>query len=161
MTTTTSATAVTGAVGTAHTRVEGRDKVTGAARYAGEIPFDELAHGWLVLSTVARGRIRSVETAAVLGMPGVSPSCTTGTPRAVDTDYVGMLGSPGPDRRRLPARPGAAHGLAGGAGRRRDVRAGQGGRRGARGALRRGAARHRVLRRTPGRIPARTASCLP
>ena len=63
-TTTTEIAAVTGAVGSAHTRVEGRDKVTGAARYAGEIPFAELAHGWLVLSTVARGRIRSVALAA-------------------------------------------------------------------------------------------------
>lgn len=63
--------AVRGAVGVAHTRVEGRDKVTGAARYAGEIPHPDLAHGWLVLSTVARGRILDVDTAPVLGMPGV------------------------------------------------------------------------------------------
>src|SRR5690606_13477369 len=69
--TTTGKTGVPASVGTAHTRVEGRDKVTGAARYAGEIPFAELAHGWLVVSTVARGRIRSVETAPVLEMPGV------------------------------------------------------------------------------------------
>ncbi|WP_411149235.1 hypothetical protein [Streptomyces sp. A30] len=45
---------VRGAVGAPHTRVDGRDKVTGAARYAAEIPFAELAHGWLVLSTVVR-----------------------------------------------------------------------------------------------------------
>ncbi|MFG2025487.1 xanthine dehydrogenase family protein molybdopterin-binding subunit [Streptomyces sp. NPDC048825] len=96
MTTTTQATAVTGAVGTAHTRVEGRDKVTGAARYAGEIPFDELAHGWLVLSTVARGRIRSVETAAVLRMPGVLTVLHHGNAPRVDSDYVGMLGTPDP-----------------------------------------------------------------
>ena len=79
---TTAPTAHKGAVGTAHTRVEGRDKVTGAARYAGEIPFAGLAHGWLVLSTVARGRIRSVETEPVLGMPGVLAVLTTRTPRA-------------------------------------------------------------------------------
>jgi xanthine dehydrogenase YagR molybdenum-binding subunit len=96
MTTTTQAAAVTGAVGTAHTRVEGRDKVTGAARYAGEIPFDELAHGWLVLSTVARGRIRSVETAAVLRMPGVLTVLHHGNAPRVDSDYVGMLGAPDP-----------------------------------------------------------------
>ena len=51
-TATTGATSSTPAVGTPHTRVEGRDKVTGAARYAGEVTFDGLAHGWLVLSTV-------------------------------------------------------------------------------------------------------------
>jgi xanthine dehydrogenase YagR molybdenum-binding subunit len=71
MTTTTGTTATTGAVGTSHSRLEGHAKVTGAARYAGEIPFAELAHGWLVLSTIARGRVRSVESAPVLAMPGV------------------------------------------------------------------------------------------
>ncbi|GLY84190.1 xanthine dehydrogenase family protein molybdopterin-binding subunit [Actinoallomurus iriomotensis] len=61
----------TSATGTPHTRREGRAKVTGEARYTGDIPFAELAHGWLVTSTVARGRIRSVDTDTVLAMPGV------------------------------------------------------------------------------------------
>jgi xanthine dehydrogenase YagR molybdenum-binding subunit len=87
-------TTATGAVGTAHTRVEGRDKVTGAARYAAEIPFADLAHGWLVLSTVARGRMCSVETAPVLGMPGVLAVLHHGNAPRLDTDYVGMLGIP-------------------------------------------------------------------
>jgi xanthine dehydrogenase YagR molybdenum-binding subunit len=60
-----------GAVGTSHVRLEGREKVTGAARYAADIPFDGLAHGWVVLSTVASGRIRSLGVDAVLAMPGV------------------------------------------------------------------------------------------
>ncbi|MFJ8653280.1 xanthine dehydrogenase family protein molybdopterin-binding subunit [Streptomyces rochei] len=93
-TATTGPTAVKGAVGTAHTRVEGRDKVTGAARYAGEIPFADLAHGWLALSTVARGRVRSLDTDAVLGMPGVLAVLHHGNAPRVDTDYVGMLGIP-------------------------------------------------------------------
>ncbi|MFJ8917973.1 xanthine dehydrogenase family protein molybdopterin-binding subunit [Streptomyces sp. NPDC102415] len=85
------------AVGTAHTRVEGRDKVTGAARYAGEIPFDGLAHGWLVLSTITRGRILSVDADAVLGMPGVLTVLHHGNAPRVDIDYTGMLGmSPDP-----------------------------------------------------------------
>ncbi|MFC7814140.1 MULTISPECIES: xanthine dehydrogenase family protein molybdopterin-binding subunit [unclassified Streptomyces] len=93
MTTATTGTAtVRGAVGTAHTRVEGRDKVTGAARYAGEIPFADLAHGWLALSTVARGRIRSLDADAVLGMPGVLAVLHHGNAPRVDTDYIGMLG---------------------------------------------------------------------
>jgi xanthine dehydrogenase YagR molybdenum-binding subunit len=93
MTTTTTA-AVTGSVGTAHTRVEGRDKVTGAARYAGEIPFADLAHGWLVLSTVARGRVLEIDTEPVLGMPGVLTVLHHHNAPRVDTDYVGMLGVP-------------------------------------------------------------------
>jgi xanthine dehydrogenase YagR molybdenum-binding subunit len=92
MTTTTTGTRPVQAVGTAHTRVEGPDKVTGAARYAGEIPFTELAYGWLVLSTVTRGRIRSVEDAAVLEMPGVLAVLHHGNAPRVDTDYTGMMG---------------------------------------------------------------------
>ncbi|MDO0929322.1 xanthine dehydrogenase family protein molybdopterin-binding subunit [Streptomyces sp. TG1A-8] len=93
-TATTPATTAGGSVGTAHTRVEGLDKVTGAARYAGEIPFAELAHGWLVLSTVARGRIRSVQDAPVLAMPGVLTVLHHRNAPRVDTDYIGILGVP-------------------------------------------------------------------
>ncbi|MFD0311305.1 xanthine dehydrogenase family protein molybdopterin-binding subunit [Streptomyces sp. NPDC127119] len=94
MTTTTTGIRAVPAVGTAHTRVEGRDKVTGAARYAAEIPFTELAHGWLVLSTVTRGRVSSVEDGPVLDMPGVLAVLHHGNAPRVDTDYVGMLGMP-------------------------------------------------------------------
>ncbi|QCD59763.1 xanthine dehydrogenase family protein molybdopterin-binding subunit [Streptomyces hawaiiensis] len=87
-------TATRGAVGSAHTRVEGRDKVTGAARYAGEIPFAELAHGWLVLSTVARGRVRAIDTEAVLGMPGVLTVLHHPNAPRVDTGYIGIMGVP-------------------------------------------------------------------
>ncbi|MFF4038088.1 xanthine dehydrogenase family protein molybdopterin-binding subunit [Streptomyces sp. NPDC001816] len=83
----------TPSVGTAHTRVEGRDKVTGAARYAGEVPFADLAHGWLVLSTVARGRIREIDTAPVLELPGVLAVLDHRNAPRVETDYVGLMGS--------------------------------------------------------------------
>ncbi|GAA0499595.1 xanthine dehydrogenase family protein molybdopterin-binding subunit [Streptomyces olivaceiscleroticus] len=96
MTTATGTSAVTGAVGTAHTRVEGLAKVTGAARYAGEIPFAEMAHGWLVLSTIARGRISAIEEDAVLAMPGVLKVLHHGNAPRVDTDYTGLLGRPDP-----------------------------------------------------------------
>ncbi|MFD8522602.1 xanthine dehydrogenase family protein molybdopterin-binding subunit [Streptomyces capillispiralis] len=93
-TATTGRATATGAVGTAHTRVEGRDKVTGAARYAGEIPFAGLAHGWLVLSGVARGRILSVETAPLLDMPGVLTVLHHGNAPRLHTDYIGSMGVP-------------------------------------------------------------------
>lgn len=93
-TATTGATSSTPAVGTPHTRVEGRDKVTGAARYAGEVAFAGLAHGWLVLSTVARGRIRSIETGPVLDMPGVLTVLHHGNAPRLQTEFVGMLGTP-------------------------------------------------------------------
>ncbi len=60
-----------GGIGASRTRLEGRAKVTGEARYASDVPFAELAHGWLVTSTIARGRIRSIGVESVLGMSGV------------------------------------------------------------------------------------------
>ncbi|MGW7822025.1 xanthine dehydrogenase family protein molybdopterin-binding subunit [Streptomyces puniciscabiei] len=93
MTTVTTATHTrTRSVGTAHTRVEGRDKVTGTARYAGEIPFADLAHGWLVLSTVARGRIRAIDSDPVLAMPGVLAVLDHRNALRVNTDYTGLMG---------------------------------------------------------------------
>ncbi|HEY0637993.1 MAG TPA: xanthine dehydrogenase family protein molybdopterin-binding subunit [Pseudonocardiaceae bacterium] len=59
------------AVGAGLGRVEGTAKVTGAARYAAEYPREDLAHGWLVQATAARGRITAVDTAAALALPGV------------------------------------------------------------------------------------------
>jgi xanthine dehydrogenase YagR molybdenum-binding subunit len=95
-TATTGRTTPKGVVGTPHTRVEGVEKVTGAARYAGEIPFADLAHGWLVLSTVARGRIVSVEDGPVLAMPGVRAVLHHGNAPRLETDYMGVIGPPDP-----------------------------------------------------------------
>lgn len=52
-------------------RVDGRDKVTGAARYAAEMPADGLLYGVVVNSTITRGRIVSFDTGAALAQPGV------------------------------------------------------------------------------------------
>jgi xanthine dehydrogenase YagR molybdenum-binding subunit len=59
------------AVGAPVSRVEGVAKVTGAARYSGEIPLEQLAYGWAVQATIAKGAIVSFDTAAALAMPGV------------------------------------------------------------------------------------------
>jgi xanthine dehydrogenase YagR molybdenum-binding subunit len=58
-------------IGTPRSRVDGRAKVTGSARYAGEFPAPDLAHGYIVSSAVARGRVLSVETEAARALPGV------------------------------------------------------------------------------------------
>lgn len=52
-------------------RLEGREKVTGAARYAFEYPLEDVAYLAAVEATVARGEIRSVDAASALEMPGV------------------------------------------------------------------------------------------
>ena len=46
-------------------------KVTGQARYAAEFPAADLAYVALVLSTIASGRIRRIDTAAAQRAPGV------------------------------------------------------------------------------------------
>ena len=60
-----------GAVGAPMDRVDGRLKVTGAARYSAEMPVAGVHHAVLVQSTVASGRITRMDTAAADAMPGV------------------------------------------------------------------------------------------
>ncbi|WP_295550081.1 xanthine dehydrogenase family protein molybdopterin-binding subunit [uncultured Pseudacidovorax sp.] len=52
-------------------RVDGIAKVTGQAKYAAEFQLPNLAYGFLVLSTVAKGRITRVDTAEAERSPGV------------------------------------------------------------------------------------------
>ena len=61
----------TSSVGQGVSRVDAIAKVTGQARYAGEFPLDELAFGWLVTSTIARGTISSIDHASAYAQPGV------------------------------------------------------------------------------------------
>ena len=53
------------------TRVEGMDKVTGAAHYASDEPVANPAYAWLVTSAIARGTIRSMDLGAAKAIPGV------------------------------------------------------------------------------------------
>jgi xanthine dehydrogenase YagR molybdenum-binding subunit len=52
-------------------RSDGLAKVTGTARYAAEHPADDLLHGVVVGSTVAKGRIVGFDLEAALALPGV------------------------------------------------------------------------------------------
>jgi xanthine dehydrogenase YagR molybdenum-binding subunit len=58
-------------IGTATSRVDGRAKVTGAAKYAGEYNTTGLAHASLVTSTIARGRIARIDASEALSVAGV------------------------------------------------------------------------------------------
>jgi xanthine dehydrogenase YagR molybdenum-binding subunit len=53
------------------TRVDGRLKVTGAAPYAAEIDVARVAHGVLILSDVAKGRVQRIDTSKAERAPGV------------------------------------------------------------------------------------------
>lgn len=58
-------------VGTPTSRVDGRAKVTGAAKYAGEFAADGLLHGFVVEATIPRGRIARLDTSEALKVKGV------------------------------------------------------------------------------------------
>ncbi|WP_373888606.1 xanthine dehydrogenase family protein molybdopterin-binding subunit [Massilia genomosp. 1] len=62
-------------IGMAVSRVDGRDKVTGQARYAAEHPAahpaDPLLYGVVVSGAVTKGRIASIDCAGALAVPGV------------------------------------------------------------------------------------------
>ena len=57
--------------GMAVARIDGRAKVTGAAQYAAEHGAPDLAHGVVVGSTIASGRIASLDARGALAAPGV------------------------------------------------------------------------------------------
>jgi xanthine dehydrogenase YagR molybdenum-binding subunit len=61
----------TGAIGVPTRRLEGREKVTGQARYAVEYEPDGAAYGWIVQSAVAAGRITGANVDEVRELPGV------------------------------------------------------------------------------------------
>jgi xanthine dehydrogenase YagR molybdenum-binding subunit len=52
-------------------RVDGRAKVTGAAKYAAEHRVAGLAYGHVVSSAIARGTITSIDASEALALPGV------------------------------------------------------------------------------------------
>jgi xanthine dehydrogenase YagR molybdenum-binding subunit len=58
-------------IGTATSRVDGRAKVTGAAKYAGEFNTTGLAHASVVTSTIAKGRIAQSDASEALSVEGV------------------------------------------------------------------------------------------
>src|SRR3981081_694898 len=59
------------AVGQPISRVDGRLKVTGGARYTADISLAAVAHAAIVYSTIANGRIVTIDTAAAENAPGV------------------------------------------------------------------------------------------
>lgn len=58
-------------IGKETSRVDGVAKVTGKAKYAAEFQVPNVAHGFIVLGTVARGRITAIDTREAERSPGV------------------------------------------------------------------------------------------
>lgn len=58
-------------VGRPVSRVDGRLKVTGQAKYAAEYAAEDLLYGYIVSSTIAAGRITAIHTDSARAIPGV------------------------------------------------------------------------------------------
>ena len=85
-------------IGNSRSRVDGPDKVTGRARYAGEYPTDDLAYGVVVSSTIATGRIMAIDAAAAEAIPGVIRIITHENRRGtawLDYNYRDEVAPPG------------------------------------------------------------------
>ncbi|MCW2650196.1 MAG: Carbon monoxide dehydrogenase (Large chain), CoxL 1 [Mycobacterium sp.] len=83
-------------VGQPVVRVDGRLKVTGAARYAADNPTPNVVHGTLVCSTTPSGDVARVESDAALKHPGVLRVLTdfTGVTLPFDPRKVAFFGQP-------------------------------------------------------------------
>jgi xanthine dehydrogenase YagR molybdenum-binding subunit len=74
-------------IGSATSRVDGRAKVTGEAKYAGEFNVPGLVHGHIVESTIAKGRITRIDTSEALRIAGVIDILThQNRPQMANTD---------------------------------------------------------------------------
>jgi xanthine dehydrogenase YagR molybdenum-binding subunit len=74
-------------VGKPISRVDGRAKVTGAAKYAAEFNAPGLAHGVVISSAIAKGRIGKIHTAEALAVAGVLDVFThEHRPKLADSD---------------------------------------------------------------------------
>jgi xanthine dehydrogenase YagR molybdenum-binding subunit len=61
----------TSVIGEPITRIDGKLKVTGGARYAADYPTEKLAYGVAVTSTIGNGKISRIDSAKAEKMPGV------------------------------------------------------------------------------------------
>jgi xanthine dehydrogenase YagR molybdenum-binding subunit len=91
---------MTAAIGRSVNRVDGPDKVTGAARYSGEIRLAALVHAVIVGATIPSGRVTAIHDDAALVADGVLavlshlnlPKVVAGEPRLLPS----LVGGPAP-----------------------------------------------------------------
>jgi xanthine dehydrogenase YagR molybdenum-binding subunit len=74
-------------IGTSTSRVDGRAKVTGLAKYAGEFNGPNLVYGAVVTSTITKGRIARIDASRALAVQGVLDVLTPDNrPKMASTD---------------------------------------------------------------------------
>jgi xanthine dehydrogenase YagR molybdenum-binding subunit len=81
-------------VGTPLNRVDGRLKVTGGAKYAAEFALPNVAHAVIVTSTIAKGRVRRMDTTAAERAPGVLAVLTPQNAPRLPQQQAGSGGGP-------------------------------------------------------------------
>src|SRR5579863_5033745 len=81
-----------GLIGAAISRIDGPLKVSGRATFAAEFPLDGMVYASLKYSTIARGRIAEIDTAAAEAAPGVALVMTyKNAPRLKPTPPFGSM----------------------------------------------------------------------
>ena len=76
-------------------RLEASLKVTGAARYPGEMPMEGLLHAALITAPIAHGRVLRIDTAKARALPGVVDILThENADRLPPTEYLMLLQEP-------------------------------------------------------------------
>jgi xanthine dehydrogenase YagR molybdenum-binding subunit len=96
--------AATRYIGVPTSRVDGRVKVTGTAKYAAEYSLPGLAHGFVITSAIARGRIRQIDARDALAVDGVLDVIThENRPKLASSDdkYHDQVAPPGTPYRPL------------------------------------------------------------
>ncbi|HEY0779413.1 MAG TPA: molybdopterin cofactor-binding domain-containing protein, partial [Gemmatirosa sp.] len=84
----------TPSIGAPIDRVDGHLKVTGGARYSAEMPVENVAYAVMVTSTIARGRVRSADTAAAERAQGVIAVYTPANAPKLPTSDKALLKPP-------------------------------------------------------------------
>ena len=85
-------------VGKPVSRLEGRQKVTGTAKYAAEYQVPDLLHGYVINSTITKGKITGIDTRAAMALEGVVEVFThENRPKLpwLDLKYADMDAPPG------------------------------------------------------------------
>jgi xanthine dehydrogenase YagR molybdenum-binding subunit len=99
------------AIGQDVSRVEGPAKVTGSARYSGEISLPDLAYAEIVGAGVASGRITSIDTAQAERAEGVAGILThRNMPKVNNVSLLpSLLGAPAPGETFFPMQDDVIH----------------------------------------------------
>ncbi|WP_301175098.1 xanthine dehydrogenase family protein molybdopterin-binding subunit [Actinomadura geliboluensis] len=102
---------MSGSIGREVPRVDGREKVTGAARYSGEIALPGLAHARIVGARVAAGRVASIDTAEAERAAGVVAVLTRhDLPEVAKVPLVpSLMGGPAPGETFFPMQDDTVH----------------------------------------------------